>query len=38
MDVLGYVMAAVEEGGQSFILLTLMIVVVFVAMMITIPR
>jgi hypothetical protein len=38
MDALGFVVAAVEEGGLSFILLTVMIVVVFVAMMITIPR
>jgi hypothetical protein len=38
MDTLGFVMAAVEEGGLSFILLVLMIVVAFVAMMITIPR
>jgi hypothetical protein len=38
MEALGAVVAAVEEGGLSFILLTLMIVVVFVAMMITIPR
>lgn len=38
MDALGFVVAAVEEGGLSFILLTVMIVIVFVAMMITIPR
>lgn len=38
MEALGVVLAAVEEGGLSFILLVLMIVVAFVAMMITIPR
>jgi hypothetical protein len=38
MEALGMVVGAVEEGGLSFILLTVMIVVIFVAMMITIPR
>jgi hypothetical protein len=35
---LGFVIAAVEEGGLSFILFTVMVVVIFIAMMITIAR
>jgi hypothetical protein len=35
---LGFVIAAVEEGGLSFILFTVMVVVIFVAMLITIAR
>jgi hypothetical protein len=35
---LGFVIAAIEEGGLSFILFTVMVVVIFVAMLITIAR
>jgi hypothetical protein len=35
---LGFVIAAVEEGGLSFILFTVMVVIIFIAMMITIAR
>jgi hypothetical protein len=38
MDVLVPVIAAVEEGGTSFILFVAMIVVVYIAMLITIAR
>lgn len=32
------VVAAIEEGGLSFILFTVMVVVAFIAMLITIPK
>jgi hypothetical protein len=35
---LGFVIAAIEEGGLSFILFTVMVVIIFVAMLITIAR
>jgi hypothetical protein len=35
---LGFVIAAIEEGGASFIFFVAMLVVVFVALLITIPR
>jgi hypothetical protein len=35
---LGFVIAAIEEGGLSFILFTVMVVVIFIAMLITIAR
>jgi hypothetical protein len=35
---LGFVIAAIEEGGLSFILFTVMVVIIFIAMMITIAR
>jgi hypothetical protein len=38
MSVLATVLAAVEEGGQSFILFTVMLVVVFLAHKFTIPK
>jgi hypothetical protein len=38
MEVLGIIVAAVEEGGLSFILFAAMVIVVFVAMVITIAR
>jgi hypothetical protein len=38
MEVLGLIVAAVEEGGLSFILFSVMVVAVFVAMLITIAR
>jgi hypothetical protein len=38
MEALGVIVAAVEEGGLSFILFSLMVIVVFVAMVITIAR
>jgi hypothetical protein len=38
MEALGLIVAAVEEGGLSFILFAVMVVVVFVAMLITIAR
>jgi hypothetical protein len=38
MEALGLIVAAVEEGGLSFILFSVMVVVVFVAMLITIAR
>jgi hypothetical protein len=37
MDI-GPVVAAIEEGGLSFIWFTVMVVVVFIAMLITIPK
>jgi hypothetical protein len=38
MNVLATILAAVEEGGQSFILFTVMLVVVFLAHKFTIPK
>jgi hypothetical protein len=38
MEALGIIVAAVEEGGLSFILFAAMVIVVFVAMVITIAR
>jgi len=38
MDVLATILAAVEEGGQSFILFTVMLVAVFLAHKFTIPK
>jgi hypothetical protein len=38
METLGFIVAAVEEGGLSFILFTAMVLAVFVAMLITIAR
>ncbi len=38
MDLVATILAAVEEGGQSFILFTVMLVVVFLAHKFTIPR
>jgi hypothetical protein len=38
MEALGVIVAAVEEGGLSFILFAAMVVIVFVAMVITIAR
>jgi hypothetical protein len=38
MEALGLIVAAVEEGGLSFILFSVMVVAVFVAMLITIAR
>lgn len=38
MSVIGMILAAVEEGGQSFILFTVMLVVVFLAHKFTIPK
>jgi hypothetical protein len=38
MDVMATILAAVEEGGQSFILFTVMLVIVFLAHKFTIPR
>jgi hypothetical protein len=38
METLGFIVAAVEEGGLSFILFTVMVLAVFVAMLITIAR
>jgi hypothetical protein len=38
METLGMIVAAVEEGGLSFILFTVMVLAVFVAMLITIAR
>jgi hypothetical protein len=38
MEALGIIVAAIEEGGLSFILFSLMVIVVFVAMVITIAR
>jgi hypothetical protein len=38
MEALGFIVAAVEEGGLSFILFSVMVVLVFVAMLITIAR
>jgi hypothetical protein len=35
---LGIVIAAIEEGGLSFIYFVAMLVVIFVALLITIPR
>jgi hypothetical protein len=38
MEALGVIVAGIEEGGLSFILFSLMVIVVFVAMVITIAR
>jgi hypothetical protein len=38
MEALGVIVGAIEEGGLSFILFALMVIVVFVAMVITIAR
>ncbi len=38
MTAIASILAAVEEGGQSFILFTVMLVVVFLAHKFTIPR
>jgi hypothetical protein len=38
MEALGIIVAGIEEGGLSFILFSLMVIVVFVAMVITIAR
>jgi hypothetical protein len=38
METLGLIVAAVEEGGLSFILFAVMVLVVFLAMFITIAR
>jgi hypothetical protein len=38
MNVVATVLAAVEEGGQSFILFTVMLVAVFLAHKFTIPK
>jgi hypothetical protein len=38
MEALGVIVAAIEEGGLSFILFSVMVIVVFVAMVITIAR
>jgi len=38
MEALAFVVAGIEEGGLSFILFSVMIVAVFVAMLITIAR
>ncbi len=38
MEALGLIVAAIEEGGLSFILFTVMVIVIYVAMFITIAR
>jgi hypothetical protein len=38
MEALAFIVAGIEEGGLSFILFSVMVVVVFVAMLITIAR
>ena len=38
MEALGVIVAGIEEGGLSFILFSVMVIVVFVAMVITIAR
>jgi hypothetical protein len=38
MEALGIIVAGIEEGGLSFILFSVMVIVVFVAMVITIAR
>jgi hypothetical protein len=38
MEALGFIVAGIEEGGLSFILFSAMVVVIFVAMLITIAR
>jgi hypothetical protein len=38
VEAVGLIVAAVEEGGLSFILFSIMVIVVFVAMLITIAR
>jgi hypothetical protein len=38
MEALSFVVAGIEEGGLSFILFSVMVVVIFVAMLITIAR
>ena len=38
MNVVATILAAVEEGGQSFILFTVMLVAVFLAHKFTIPK
>jgi hypothetical protein len=38
MESLAFIVAGIEEGGLSFILFSVMIVAVFVAMLITIAR
>ncbi len=38
MEALGLIVAAIEEGGLSFILFTVMVIVIYIAMLITIAR
>jgi hypothetical protein len=38
MEALGFIVAGIEEGGLSFILFSVMVVAIFVAMLITIAR